>query len=183
MGTWAKNGNFTKEYIGGSAIFPKEAPLTKSEKIFFEKALAENTPTDSMFRDMDIERIKTKPLEVLKTYFIRFPLLWSGTRFDIFELNKTWFPREKIPWYLIKLSFYGMNLSLMLLGLFGIVVVWRKKNPLIFLSIPIIYTSIVYLPFASFENRYSQPVYPFVLLYAGIAFSMIFKRNSSKIIN
>ena len=76
-----------------------------------------------------------------------------------------------------------MNASLMLLGLFGIFVVWRKKNPLIFLLIPIIYTSIVYMPFASFENRYSQPVYPFVLLYAGIAFSMIFKKNSSKIIN
>ena len=69
------------------------------------------------------------------------------------------------------------------LCLVGIILIYRRRSPLLFLLIPLIYTAFIYMPLSSFENRYSQPVYPFVLLYAGIAFSMIFKKNSSKIIN
>ena len=133
-----------------------------------------------IWRNKALERIKEEPFNVLKTYLVRSPLLWLGTRFDIFILNKEFFPRDTVPWYFIKMCFYGLNLSLMLFGIIGIVIVWKKKNPLIFLLLPIIYTALIYMPFPSFENRYSQPVYPFVLVYAGIAFSIIFRKNHLK---
>ena len=89
--------------------------------------------------------------------------------------------RESIPWYSIKVFFYAINFTFIFLGFVGIILVSRQRSPLLFLTIPLIYTALIYLPFPSFENRYSQPVYPFILIFAGIALSVIFKRNTPKI--
>jgi len=183
LGTWVKNGEYTKAFIKKTPIFPPEAPLTKNDKLFLEKAL-EGDPSSPIINDrmleLALERIKKEPLEVFKSYLIRSPKLWLGTRFDVFVINKKWFPRESASWHLIKVSLYGLNFCLMVLGLLGIIFVWRKKNPLIFLTLPIFYSALIYMPFSSFENRYSQPVYPFVLIFAAVSISIIINQVNLK---
>ena len=131
---------------------------------------------ETFFLEKALERMKETPIEVLKTYIVRSPLLWLGTRFDIFVLNKNFFPRESVSWYLLKGLLYGINLCFLLLGIFGIYLMFKRKNCLLFLTLPLLYTAVIYMPLTAFENRYSQPVYPFILLFAAIALPIIFKR-------
>ena len=161
LGTWAKDWKYAED------------------DNYLERAIFEVTSEkrDLIWRNKALERIKEEPLKVLKTYLVRSPLLWLGTRFDIFILNKELFPRHSIAWYLIKMFFYGVNLSFVMLCFVGGIIISRKKRSLLFLFLPIIYTSLIYMPFESFENRYSQPVYPFILIFAGVALSIIIKKT------
>ena len=179
FGTWAKDGDYSKSYIGRTVIFPPEAPLSEEERLYIEKSLEEGAGIDqfeTFFLEKALERMKETPLEVLKTYIVRSPLLWLGTRFDIFVLNKNFFPRESVSWYLLKSFLYGINLCFLLLAIFGIYLMFKKRNCLLFLTLPLLYTAVIYMPFTAYENRYSQPVYPFILLFAAIALPIIFKR-------
>lgn len=170
VGTWATNAEFTKDdATNQKRVYPPEAFRSQAEKELIDNAeelgIAKGEP---IFRSLAIQRIYDEPISVLRTYFVRAPLLWLGTRFDIFQLNAKWFPRNSHSWVAVKIILWGLNFSLMLLGTAGIVLAWRQRNPVLILVLPIFYTAIVYLPFM-FEPRYSQPVYPFILVFAGIA--------------
>jgi len=116
-----------------------------------------------------MQRIYDDPVAVLRTYFVRAPLLWLGTRFDIFQLNTKWFPSGSKSWVAIKIILWVVNTFLILLAILGIIIAWHKRSRALILVLPILYTALIYFPLSSFENRYSQPVYPFLLVFAGIA--------------
>ena len=157
LGTWAEDW----KYVENDLYLQREIIEKNSDN------------TDHIWKKMALERMKEDPIKVLQTYFIRAPLLWFGTRFDIFILNKEYFPSESNSWYFLKIIFYGINLLFIILSIIGAIYLVNKKNPIILLFIPILYTAGIYMPFESFENRYSQPVYPFILIFSSITFSLI----------
>jgi len=170
MGTWATNGAFTAGDAVDQRVYPPEAFRSQAEKEFVDNALEQGiSKAEPIFRSLAVQRIYDEPFAVLGTYLIREPLLWLGTRFDIFILNAKWFPRNSHLWRAVKAVLWGGNFLLMLLGIAGIVLAWRLRNSVLVLVLPLLYTALVYFPLNSFENRYSQPVYPFVLVFAGIA--------------
>jgi hypothetical protein len=57
------------------------------------------------------------------------------------------------------------------LAVFGMIVALRKSKKCYVLTIPILYTALIYFPLNGFENRYSQPVYPLLLIFAGYGIS------------
>ena len=65
-----------------------------------------------------------------------------------------------------KITLWGLNSVIILLGLVGIFLALRRRHPVSKLIITKLYTAIVYFPLNSFENRYSQPVYPFIIIFA-----------------
>ena len=172
-GTWCTNADFTKGDSSGTRIYPPEAYRNQTEKDLVDKALAlfaqgKGRDADLIFRSLAVRRMQDEPFVVVGRYFIRAPKLWLGTRFDIFQLNERWFSRESRSWTAAKIVLWGLNSFLMLLGLVGIILTIRKRHPVSILVLPILYTALIYFPLNSFENRYSQPIYPFVLVFAAI---------------
>lgn len=170
VGTWATNGNFMLGDADNKSICPPEAFRSQFEKNLIDNALAQGMiKADPILRKVAIQRIYDEPLAVLSTYLLRAPRMWLGTRFEIFQLNTKWFPRNSYSWIAVKSLLWGVNSSLMFLGIAGIVMAWYQRNPVLILVLPIFYTAFIYFPLNSYEPRYSQPVYPFVLVFAGIA--------------
>jgi 4-amino-4-deoxy-L-arabinose transferase-like glycosyltransferase len=169
-GTWAVNGEFTKKAIAGKQVYPPEAFRSETEKEIIIAAFAHDVKVaDTIFLSIAMQRIYDDPVAVLRTYFVRAPLLWLGTRFDIFQLNTKWFPSGSKSWVAIKIILWVVNTFLILLAILGIIIAWHKRSRALILVLPILYTALIYFPLSSFENRYSQPVYPFLLVFAGIA--------------
>ena len=169
-GTWVFNGEFTKNAVAGKQVYPPEAFRSEAEKELIASALAQDVKkADTIFLSMAVQRIYDEPVAVLRTYFVRAPLLWLGTRFDIFQLNTVWFPSGSKSWVAVKIILWGLNTFLILLGIIGIIISWHQRNNALILVLPILYTALIYFPLNSFENRYSQPVYPFLIVFAGIA--------------
>ena len=171
MGSWAINGDFTRGDATGQRIYPTEAFRNQVEMDLMHEALSlfeqgKRREADRVFRSLAIQRIQDEPFTVIGKYFMRAPRLWLGTRFDIFQLNQKWFPRESRVWTMAKITLWGLNSVIILLGIVGIFLALRRRHPVSILIIPILYTAIVYFPLNSFENRYSQPVYPFVIIFA-----------------
>jgi 4-amino-4-deoxy-L-arabinose transferase-like glycosyltransferase len=180
-GTWAVNGEFTKNAIDGKQVYPPEAFRSETEKGIFVGALAQDVREgDTILRSLAIQRIYEEPIAVLRTYFVRAPLLWLGTRFDIFQLNTEWFPRGSQSWVAVKIILWVINTLFILLAIAGIIIALQKRNRAFILALPILYTALIYFPLSSFENRYSQPVYPFLLVFAGIAAETLTKIISLK---
>lgn len=178
MGTWATNADFTRSDGSGQRAYPAEAYRNAAERDLMNDALlkfstGQTQAAESVFRGLALERIASEPLAVLGRYVIRQPKLWLGTRFDLFQLNERMFPRDSTAWRAAKSLLWGLNLAIVLLAFLGIVSVFCKRNVLRLLVVPIAYTALVYLPLNSFENRYSQPVYPLLIACAGIALAWI----------
>lgn len=171
MGTWAVNGGFTaNDSIGGQRVYPAEAFRNQIEKNVIEKALAKmNKEGDKNLLHLAIQRIQDEPIAVLKVYSVRSPLLWLGTRFDIFQLNTIHFKRHSIPYTIAKSILWGINTIFIIFAFGGMVIAWKQRNRILILALPVFYTALIYFPLLSAENRYSQPVYPFLLIFAGVA--------------
>jgi len=168
--TWATNAAFTAGDSAGQRVYPPQAFRDKAEKDLVENALGEGGKEgDRILRSVAIERIFDDPIAVLKVYFVRAPLLWLGTRFDIFQLNTKYFPRGSHSYIAVKSIFWGLNLLFIIFGIAGIMLTLRQGKKILILALPILYTGLIYFPLNSFENRYSQPIYPFVLVFAAIA--------------
>lgn len=170
MGTWATNGAFTENDAAGQRVYPPQAFRDKAEKDLVENALGKGVKEgDRTLRSVAIQRIYDDPVAVLSVYFARAPLLWLGTRFDIFQLNTAYFPRNSHSYTAVKSILWGLNFVLILFGIAGMVLAWYQRNKILILALPVLYTALIYFPLNGFENRYSQPVYPFLLVFAGVA--------------
>jgi putative peptidoglycan lipid II flippase len=172
IGTWAKNGHFTTAYLSGAHVYPAEAFRTTAEKVLIDRAEAPGTApkeADAIFKSVAISRFKEEPLRVLRTYLVRQPLLWFGTRFEIFPLNGKVFPAGSVGWRAVKSLFWGINAVFVVAALAGMLFAVRRRDKVLVLALPLIYTALLYLPFNSYENRYSQPVYPFLLILSAFA--------------
>jgi hypothetical protein len=73
----------------------------------------------------------------------------------------------------VKTILWGINSLLLLAAILGACVAWHRRYNVVIISLPILYTALIYFPLNGFENRYSQPVYPFVLFFAGIFISFM----------
>ena len=179
MGTWAVNGAFTEKDVGGQHVYPSEAFRTDSERQVVEHAFSlGGKETDMALRAVAIQRILTDPVAVFKVYIVRSPMLWLGTRFDIFELNKSYFPRSSTLYVALKVILWGVNTVIIVLGLGGLALAWWRRRRILMLCLPIVYTAAVYFPLNGFENRYSQPAYPFLIACAGYFLAWLSTRRS-----
>lgn len=174
VGAWATNVDFTKtDAAGKPRVYPPEAFRTQAEKDLVAIAVSiaasqGSSSAEPIFQSLATQRIRDEPIAVLGRYLVRAPRLWLGTRFDTFQLNATWFPRDSFAWTAVKIALWGLNFLLMCLGIAGMVVAWRQRDSVLILLLPIAFTAVIYLPFV-YEIRFSQPVYPFILVFVGIA--------------
>lgn len=173
MGTWARNGDFTQsEAATGSRLYPDEAFWSDQERTRALAVLAGNgdpAEGDRVLRGLAIDHVRQRPFHVVEVWLRRAPLLWLGTRFDIFDLDARLLPRGSSQWKAFKAAMWGTNFLLVVLGAVGMVWSLRRRSAALWLAIPIVFTVLVYFPLNSFENRYSQPVFPFVLVFCGAA--------------
>jgi 4-amino-4-deoxy-L-arabinose transferase-like glycosyltransferase len=179
IGTWAEDGKFTiKKNNSNIPNYPEKAFRNEEEKKFILEGFTNGIETiDKDFTKIAIERIKGDPINVLKTYIIRFPKLWLGTRTDPFSFNNNLLERGAKPWFVVKSFFYLINLIIVSSGLLGMVILLKKDFKKYFLiTIPILYTSAIYLPLNSFENRYTQPLMLLMLFFSCVFFSKLFSK-------
>jgi hypothetical protein len=178
MGSWAIDFRNVQEK-DGRKIFPAEAYLDEAERHAHERLMqqADAAALDQFYRQSFFRRIEHEPLRVLGRWVARIPLLWLGTRFDIFDLNPRMFPYGSVQWNLAKATLFAVNASLVFLAACGIVLGWRRKSALRWWCVPILFTAAVYLPLNSFENRYSQPVYPLLLIFAAMTVTVGLRRR------
>ena len=183
LGTWAINGEWSKLHLGKNyLIFPPEAFLNLEEKNLIESEIAKgknHVHMEDLYFSLALKRVKEEPLKVLKTYIVRSPNLWFGTRFDVFPLNKEWFERETTAWYMLKSSLWGLNFIMICLSLLGLIVGFRRKDRVLIASLPILYVVIINFPLNSYEMRYSYPVLPYIVLFACLGWSSL-KNNMLK---
>lgn len=179
MGAWAVDGSFTLNDATGRT-YPDVAFLVPTEREIVAKADADIATSEPVFKRLFVERFKAEPLRVIGRWLIRWPRLWFGTRFDIFELNPTLFPRGSLQWTAAKALLFLLNALLMLGMAVGAVIATRARSPMAWALTPIAFTALIYLPLNSFENRYSQPMFPFVTLLFAVAASAAERRLRSR---
>ena len=179
-GTWATNARqINLDKNTGLQIFPSIAFKSEKEKKQVEGAFKDGIKkNDLFFKELAFKRILEEPYTVLKNYLLRAPSLWLGTRLDIFFLNKEYFPYKSKQWYIAKLFFYALNSIVLIFFILGIIFLIKEKKirKVSLMLVPIIYTIAIYLPLNSFENRYSQPVYFFLIFFAGHFLYKFFQR-------
>lgn len=168
MGTWAINGDFTQSDATGR-VYPDIAFLTEADRQAVLTEGEDPAVSEALFKRLFQERLRAEPVKVLGRWLVRWPRLWFGTRFDIFDLNREVLPYGSRQWTLAKLVLFGTNAVFMLAAVAGVVLAWRKRSPVVWAVVPLVFTSLIYLPLNSFENRYSQPMFPFIFLLVGFA--------------
>jgi 4-amino-4-deoxy-L-arabinose transferase-like glycosyltransferase len=151
---------------------PKDAPpgsySSLEEKAAIEKIWhTEQTPErDDAFRQMAINNIKRSPLRVLMHALKRFPRMWAGSRLAIFGFRPSLLARGKPAWLALKGGLTLLNTAVLLLGIAGMALVARARDRLLWFAVPIVYAAGIFFPLHNAEVRYSQPVYPLVILFA-----------------
>ena len=179
IGTWAEDSKFTiKKNNSNIPNYPEKAFRTKEEKKIILEGFKNGIETiDKYFIKIAIERIIDEPVNVLKTYITRFPKLWLGTRTDPFSFNNKLLERGEKPWFVVKSFFYLVNLIIVSSGLLGVAILLKKDFKKYFLiTIPVFYTSAIYMPLNSFENRYTQPLMLLMLFFSCVFFSKLFNK-------
>jgi hypothetical protein len=148
VGTWERNGDW---YLSGvnKPRFPAYAFRSPAE----ERAVRMNWNADEALKNIAVQRIKADPIGTVATWALRYPRLWIGTRSDNIAF------RFRGPlWVAFKVAFWGLNLLIIGLGLWGLP---RTLAP------PVLYAALIYIPFHNVETRYSLFAFPFLL--AGVA--------------
>lgn len=169
-GGWLTRASQIRDLPSGERVFDGAAYRSEAERR--EIAAVMNAPpavSDPVFKRLFVERFRAEPAKVVGRWIVRVPLLWMGTRFDIFDLHPRALPYGSIQWKLVKVALFGLNALFVALALIGGALAWRQRSELRWLLVPLAFTVLVYLPLNSFENRYSQPLYPMLLALAAYA--------------
>jgi hypothetical protein len=155
IGTWERNGDW---YLDGlsNPDFPPYAFTSPAEERAVKAAWGHD---DATLKHLAIRRIIEHPGATAKAWAIRYPRLWLGTRADqiAFRLE-----RWSLAWIVAKSTFFGLNLLLLGLGVFGL---WKRRGPF---AIPVFYIALIYVPFHNCETRYSLPALPFLCFFTAI---------------
>jgi hypothetical protein len=120
---------------------------------------------DSLYLGLVSRRLTQAPGEVLAIWISRIPWLWIFPRTDFF-FRVSLLSYGSPGWLIAKAILFLLNLTVCVVALIGIFLA-RRDATLRWFLLPIIYTAVVLLPF-HIEVRYSQPVYDFVLVFAGV---------------
>ena len=160
-GSWIEDHN---DVIGKNNI-PKKALDTLhvaiSEGEFYE-IWANRANNENFFKDASVHYILNNPIKTVSTWVSRYHLLWIGTRSDLFVTSAE---RYSLEWYFIKYFLYILNVVVLFFSVVGIFLAIKDRSKLILLVIPIIYSALIYIPFYNIETRYTQPIYPIILIY------------------
>jgi hypothetical protein len=173
IGTWERNGDWQLPGIANAA-WPSNAFRSADERQRIEQAIAQRN--EAPLTQVALDRIRSEPTAVLKTWALRYPRLWIGTRTDSLQLR---FERGSVAWYAIKLAFFVLNLAILALALIG---AWRlRREPIArLMAVPVAYLGLVLIPFHNVETRYSLPALIPLLFFAGqTLLALDFKRQGS----
>lgn len=148
IGTWERNGQW---YTSGlnKPSFPDYAFASEAER----ETVTSNWLDDRVLRQVAIEKIATYPVGTLKAWVERYPNLWLGTRADLIPFRTE---RHSLVWTAEKSAFWGLNILLLLFGLWGLM-----KPDKLFLP-PIAYTALIFIPLHA-ESRYTLAALPFLI--------------------
>ena len=153
IGTWETNPAWM---LGGLTNWPEKHP---------DLLAAWQRHDDAPFTKAAIEKMRAEPLTVIKTWAVRYPRLWIGTRTDALQMR---IDRHAIAWFALKAFFFTLNLAILFLALIGM---WRLSNDprSQVLAVPVIYLGIILIPFHNVEPRYTLPAMIPLLWFAGHA--------------
>lgn len=170
VGTWERDPQWTIDQK-----FPTYAFNSDEERKTVKYAASDND--DKYMQHLALTRLSDDLSGVIATWIKRAPRLWIGTRSDLVTFT---YKRYSQEWYLIKYSLFVLNIVILISAFLGVLLAIKKRESLGILVIPLIYTSFIYLPFHSTETRYSQPVYPLLLIFVAYFFIEIFMRFKPK---
>ena len=156
-------------------IFEKHN-LDMTEEEFKEKFLNPKE-NQEFFREKTLKYMKENPVDLIFTWIKRAPQMWLGTRTDL--VNWT-IERETSLWYSIKAFFYLMNLMFLSFSLLGFYACLQNHRYSLFLITPIIYNALIYIPFYNIETRFSQPIYPLLLIFSGFGMIYIYEKYKGR---
>ena len=156
-------------------IFEKHN-LDMTEEEVKEKFL-KSKENQEFFREKTLKYMKENPFDLIFTWIKRAPHMWLGTRTDL--VNWT-IERETSLWYSIKAFFYLMNLMFLSFSLLGLYACLKSHRYSLFLITPIIYNALIYIPFYNIETRFSQPIYPLLLIFSGFGMIYIYQKYKGR---
>ena len=94
IGTWETNPAWM---LGGLTNWPEKHP---------DLLAAWQRHDDAPFTKAAIEKMRAEPLTVIKTWAVRYPRLWIGTRTDALQMR---IDRHAIAWFALKAFFFTLN--------------------------------------------------------------------------
>jgi len=146
VGTWERNPSWFDRTGLAHPQFPTYAFTSEQERAAVMRTWP-NVPTS-----IALQRIASRPLATARTWLIRYPQLWLGTRSEGFFFRAE---RGSPLWLTIKIGLYGLNLGMLALGLWGL---WRNPR----FAVPVLYVALIQIPFHA-EARYTHLAIPFLL--------------------
>jgi 4-amino-4-deoxy-L-arabinose transferase-like glycosyltransferase len=169
IGTWERNGDW--EAVTLAARLPPESYHDEAERAAIAEAVTMSDPVerDARFHALALHNLRARPLAIFARWCVRWPRMWIGTRFDLFSFRPSWMARGRPLWIAFKLAMLALDVAALLLALAGLVLAWRHTRALLWFALPLAYQQLAYFPFHNVETRFTQPVFPFVLLFAALA--------------
>jgi hypothetical protein len=181
VGSWATDTAWSLgDSTGLPRQYPSEAFLDAAERSLIEASLAagDAKAADPYMRASALRRWSSEPVRTFGRCIYKIPMLWLGTRFDIFPFRASFLARETLGWRLTKYGLWALNFGMVSSALGGLVLALRRRGLTLLLAAPLVYTVCVYFPINTMENRYSKPVEPFVTFFAGTLLSAVYQAAS-----
>jgi hypothetical protein len=174
VGSWARNGDWQ---TSGDPAFPPEAYRFGGRALVEKTWRAPDQTRDSVFRRLAMEHYTRQPGAVARAWVTRYPRMWVGTRYELFSFRPEPLAPGRPLWVAVKGGLFVLNALVLAAALAGAVILLRRRWPsLLWLAAPVLYNALIYVPFHNSETRYSQPVYPLLLILAAAAWVAVQNR-------
>jgi len=166
VGTWLTNPSeftLTEEDIRNhNSVYLKKYNFELSQNEIV-KIIYDRVDNQDFFKKITLNYIYNNPFETLKTWIVRYPFLWIGSRTDLvfWKIKNT-----SYLWYILKLIFYIFSSLVVFFGFLGIILNIIRFDDKKYLLVPIFYHAILYVPFYNIESRYTQPIFVLMIFYS-----------------
>jgi hypothetical protein len=169
VGTWEIDGNWETRTL--KVELPPESYRTEDERGEVDRAVAlqDEVASDQAFRSLALHRWRSEPGSVVWRCLRRCWRMWIGTRTELFAFRPAALARGEPLWIGLKATLFLLNVSLLFAGAIGIGLALRERSRLLWFVLPILYNAVIYLPFHDSEVRFSEPILPFVMVFACLA--------------